>query len=143
MTEERSYGELKLRGLMACRMQAQNATARAARVTRAARRPAARRHTARPCATWGDPADVRARDANAGRGGAAARGVVVGSCAPPLLVVRIARPWHLGFGQSQGPCCVCMRLVSLNRGDAATYPENQEWPFAEFSRELLDCCTDV
>ena len=123
MTEERSYGELKLRGLMACRMQAQNATARAARVTRAA--------------------DVRARDANAGRGGAAARGVVVGSCAPPLLVVRIARPWHLGFGQSQGPCCVCMRLVSLNRGDAATYPENQEWPFAEFSRELLDCCTDV
>mmetsp|Transcript_41407 Transcript_41407/g.113947 ORF Transcript_41407/g.113947 Transcript_41407/m.113947 type:complete len:234 (+) Transcript_41407:378-1079(+) len=35
-------------------------------------------------------------------------------------------------------CMACRRM--LGRGDAATYPENQEWPFAAFLGELLSVC---
>jgi hypothetical protein len=57
-------------------------------------------------------------------------------------------------GWSRGPFCLSMAMLSredgmhtagcmldffalLSTGNAATYPENQEWPFAAFSCELL------
>ena len=43
---------------------------------------------------------------------------------------------------AMGILAVCMLVpCTLSRGNAATYPKNQEWPFAAFSREHVHGCT--